>query len=100
MQGLEILKGTKGASALGMIEAAAAAEHGDYDTALGIWVELAHAGNAQAQAEIGNCFMHGLGVIADGELALRWLTLAAKAGNARGQRLLGDYFPPRRPWQA
>ncbi len=62
MQGLEILKGTKGASALGMIEAAAAAEHGDYDTALGIWVEFAHAGDAQAQAEIGNCFMQGLGV--------------------------------------
>ncbi len=28
----------------------------------------------------------------DKELALRWLMLAAKAGNALGQRLLGDFF--------
>ena len=41
-----------------MAEAAAAAARADYDTALGTWVELAHAGVAR-QAE-RRCFVDGL----------------------------------------
>ena len=32
------------------------------------------------------------GVERDTELALKWLTLAAKAGDVLGQRLLGDFY--------
>src|SRR5258706_2971219 len=74
-----------------MVAAAAAAAHGDYTGALAVWVELAHTGVARAQAEIGNCFVHALGVERNPELAENWLTLAAKAGDAVGQRLLANF---------
>src|SRR4030095_14072376 len=65
-----------------------AAEQGDYARALAIWGPLAHAGVARAQSNVGACFANGLGVAPDGPLALRWLTLAAEAGDAVGQRNL------------
>ncbi|HWA49328.1 MAG TPA: hypothetical protein VG742_13715, partial [Dongiaceae bacterium] len=65
-----------------------AAGCGDYESALEIWGPLAHAGVARAQSNVGACFANGLGVAADGALALRWLTLAAEAGDAVGQRNL------------
>jgi hypothetical protein len=59
--------------------------------ALAIWAKHAHAGVANAQAEIGRCFANGWGVARDTALAERWLTLAAQAGDAVGQSLLGDF---------
>ena len=75
-----------------MAEAAAAMVRADYDAALAIWVEYAHAGVARAQAEIGRCFVNAWGVERDADFALKWLTPAAKAGDALGQRLLGDFY--------
>ncbi|MDI7860355.1 sel1 repeat family protein [Rhizobiaceae bacterium n13] len=69
-----------------MAEALAAAQAGDYDTALGIWEPLARAGNGRAQNNIGACFAEGLGVPADRGLALKWLRLAAEAGDPVGER--------------
>ena len=86
------LTGAPAAPAGRMVEAAAAAAQGDYETALGVWVVEAHAGNARAQAEIGRCFIYASGVERDPALALKWLTLAAKAGDPLGQSLLGDYY--------
>ena len=71
-----------------MALAYAAAGTGDYERALKIWAPLAHAGVARAQSNIGACFANGLGVAPNGPLALRWLTLAAEAGDAVGQRNL------------
>ena len=71
-----------------MAEAAAAAERGDYRTALAIWGPLAHSGVGRAQNNIGACFAEGLGVERDAALALRWLTLSAEGGDPVGQRNL------------
>src|SRR3979490_1125020 len=54
---------------------------GDYPAALEIWGPLAHAGVTQAQAYVGACFAEGWGVEPDFKLAIRWLTLAADAGD-------------------
>ena len=75
-----------------MEAAYAAAERGDYARALEIWGPLAHAGVARAQSNIGACFANGLGVAPDGTLALRWLTVAAEAGDAVGQRNLATVY--------
>ena len=69
-----------------------AAERGDYQEALAIWGPLAHAGVARAQNNIGACFAEGHGVARDPELALRWLTLAAEAGDPVGQRNLAELY--------
>ncbi|WP_416798136.1 tetratricopeptide repeat protein [Ciceribacter azotifigens] len=69
-----------------MTEALAAATAGDYQTALKIWEPLARAGVARAQNNIGACFAEGLGVPRDRELALKWLRLAAAAGDPVGER--------------
>ena len=39
-----------------------AVDNGDYDAALEVWGALGQAGNSRAQAEIGRCFVEGLGV--------------------------------------
>lgn len=69
-----------------MADALAAAETGDYATALRIWTPLAQAGIARAQNNIGACFAEGLGVPRNLELALKWLRLAAEAGDPVGER--------------
>src|SRR5690606_32179071 len=71
-----------------MAEALAAARHEDYATALSIWEPLARAGNARAQSNIAACFLNGLGVERNAELAAKWLRLAAAAGDPVGQRNL------------
>lgn len=69
-----------------MDKALAAAKAGDYATALALWEPLAQAGVSRAQNNIGACFAEGLGVPVDRPLALKWLTLAAEAGDPVGQR--------------
>jgi hypothetical protein len=71
-----------------MEDAREAADRGDFETALAIWGPLAHAGVPRAQNNIGACFAGGLGVERNTAVALRWLTLAAEAGDAVGQRNL------------
>lgn len=69
-----------------MDKALAAADAGDYETALALWEPLAQAGIARAQNNIGACFSEGLGVPVDRPLALKWLRLAAEAGDPVGER--------------
>ncbi|WP_225772286.1 tetratricopeptide repeat protein [Inquilinus sp. Marseille-Q2685] len=68
--------------------ASAAARAGDHAAALAIWGPLARKGVARAQSNVGACFAEGLGVERDLTLAVRWLTLAAEAGDPVGQRNL------------
>src|SRR5262245_33943076 len=76
-----------------MAAAYEAANRQHYAAALAIWGPLAHSGVARAQNNIGACFAEGLGVDRDAALALRWLTLAAEAGDPVGQRnLAAAYF--------
>lgn len=75
-----------------MERALAAANAGDYGTALALWEPLARAGNARAQNNIGACFAEGLGVSSDRPLALKWLTLSAEAGDPVGQRNCAAFY--------
>ena len=75
-----------------MAEAYDAAERGDYPAALAIWGPLAQSGIARAQNNVGACFAEGLGIDRDPALALRWLTLAAEAGDPVGRRNLAALF--------
>ncbi|MGO4440561.1 tetratricopeptide repeat protein [Rhizobium sp. RAF56] len=69
-----------------MADALQAANAGDYSRALSIWEPLAREGVARAQNNIGACFAEGLGIPRNREMALKWLTLAATAGDPVGQR--------------
>lgn len=71
-----------------MRHALTAAQNGDYETALGLWEPLAREGHGRAQNNIGACFIDGLGVEPNLELAREWLELAAEAGDPVGQRNL------------
>ena len=71
-----------------LADALRASQAGDYATALAIWEQLARAGVARAQSNIGACFSEGLGVGRDPALAVKWLTLAAESGDPVGQRNL------------
>ncbi|WP_313602873.1 tetratricopeptide repeat protein [Rhizobium sp.] len=75
-----------------MEHALAAANSGDYDTALALWEPLARMGVARAQNNIGACFAEGLGVPSDRPLALKWLTLSAEAGDPVGQRNCAAFY--------
>ena len=54
--------------------------------------DLAVAGNAQAQYEMGERFYQGLGVEKDYAPAASWFTLAAQQGHAVAQRLLAMMY--------
>ena len=67
----------------------AAAEKGDFATALRLWKPLAEQGNASAQYNLGLMYANGDGLTQDYKTALKWYTLAAEQGNARAQFYLG-----------
>ena len=71
--------------------ARAAAESGDYQTALGLWRELA-PNTPRAASNIGACFAEGLGVERAPDLAFRWLSIGAEAGDPVGQRNLATLY--------
>ncbi|MFG1480671.1 tetratricopeptide repeat protein [Xanthobacter sp. V4C-4] len=75
-----------------MQTALTAAQAGDYDTALAIWEPLAREGHGRAQNNIGACFIDGLGVDQNLELAREWLELSAEAGDPVGQRNLARLY--------
>ncbi len=58
-------------------------EAGDYATALKEFLPLAEAGQASAQAAIGQMYLDGHGVPQDPAQAAIWLEKAASGGNAR-----------------
>jgi len=67
----------------------AAAESGDFATALREWKPLAEKGDALAQFNLGLMYRKGEGVPQDYKTAVKWYTLAAEQGHADAQFTLG-----------
>ena len=63
----------------------AAAQSGDFVTALREFTPLAKKGNAIAQYALGNMYRWGQGVSQDYKTSVKWLRLAAEQGDARAQ---------------
>ena len=70
----------------------AAAQSGDYATALREWKPLAEQGYASAQLNLGVMYNNGRGVPQDYETAVKWYTLAAEQGTAVAQYNLGTMY--------
>ena len=70
----------------------AAAQSGDFATALREWRPLAEDGHADAQYGLGVMYHKGQGVLQDYKTAVRWYTLAAEQGDADAQYNLGGMF--------
>ena len=68
---------------------AAAAQSGDYATALREWKPLAEQGNADAQNNLGLMYANGRGVPQDYKTAVKWFRLAAEQGDPDAQGALG-----------
>ena len=67
----------------------AAAQVGDFATALQEWTPLAEAGDASVQFNLGIMYDNGQGVPQDYAEAVKWYRLAADQGNADAQYNLG-----------
>ena len=77
----------------------------DFRAALRVWEDQAMAGDAEAQAQVGETYEKGLGVAPDYALAAVWYRRAAEQGLIRAQVNLGTLFErglgvPRDPTQA
>ena len=70
----------------------AAAQAGDYATALQEWTPLAESGNVIAQYNLGIMYDSGRGVILDYKEAVKWYRFAAERGNANAQHNLGIMY--------
>lgn len=70
----------------------AAAQAGDYGTALREWQPLAEKGNVEAQFNLGLLYEYGLGVPQDGAAAARWYRRAAEQNDRKAQAYLGEMY--------
>ena len=70
----------------------AAAQAGDFATALQEWMPLAEAGDADAQYNLGVMYNEGDGVLQDYKEAVKWYRLAAEQGHASAQNNLGTMY--------
>ena len=70
----------------------AAAQAGDFATALKEWKPLAEAGDVDAQYNLGIMYDNGYGVPQDYAEAVKWYRLAAEQGNAMAQNNLGVMY--------
>ena len=70
----------------------AAAERGDYATALREWRPLAEQGDAEAQYYLGAMYDRGIGVRQDLAEAAKWYRRAAHQDDADGQNNLGAMY--------
>ena len=70
----------------------AAAQAGDFATALQEWTPLAEAGDAQAQFNLSVMYNKGQGVLQDYKEAVKWYRLAAEQGFAAAQYNLGQMY--------
>ena len=70
----------------------AAAQAGDFATALLEWTALAEAGDTNAQYNLGIMYDNGYGVPQDYKEAVKWYRLAAEQGQARSQYNLGIMY--------
>ena len=67
-------------------------DRANYKTALKVWMQTAEAGDADAQANVGEIFERGLGGEPNYDAAFIWYEKAAKQGNARAQFNLGTLY--------
>lgn len=67
-------------------------DRADYRTALNVWLPSAQAGDAEAQAHVGEIFERGLGDSPNYEAARIWYLRAAKQGSTRAQFALGTLY--------
>jgi len=67
-------------------------DRADYKTALNVWMAAAEAGDADAQANVGEIFEQGHGGKPNYTAAAVWYNKAAEQGNARGQFNLGTLY--------
>jgi TPR repeat protein len=67
-------------------------DRANYSTALKVWMDSAEAGDADAQANVGEIFEKGLGGAPNYEAALIWYRKAAAQGNTRAQFNLGTLY--------
>jgi uncharacterized protein len=72
--------------------ALAAAEQGNYVTALRLWRSLADRGDADAQYNLGVMYNNGDGVPRDYAEAMKWHRKAADQGNGNAQFHLGFMY--------
>ena len=70
----------------------AAANSGDFETALREMKPLAEMGHAGAQFNLGLMYANGYGVPLDNKTAVKWYTLAAEQGHAKAQSTLGVMY--------
>ena len=70
----------------------AAAQKGDFATALNLWQPLAERGDAAAQYNLGLMYDNGQGVAQDYKAAVKWYTAAAEQGLAKAQSNLGVMY--------
>ena len=80
------------ASWAGFDEGLAAAQRGDFATALKEWRPLAAQGDAKAQNNLGFMYANGQGVPKDDVEAVKWFRLAAEQGHAKAQTNLGIMY--------
>ena len=73
-------------------DADAAIDRKDYATALTKYKSAALKKDAYAQAQVGNIYREGLGVVQDYAEAVRWYKLAAAEGNVEAQNNLGIMY--------
>ena len=86
---LSMLLASGVASAADFIKGLAAAQSGDFKTALAEWTPLAEQGDASAQSNLGVMYDNGWGVPENDKTAVKWYTLAAEQGLASAQFNLG-----------
>ena len=67
-------------------------DRADYKSALSVWMASAEAGNAEAQANVGEIFERGLGGTPNYAAAFIWYRKSAEQGNKRGQFNLGTLY--------
>jgi len=67
-------------------------DRADYRSALEVWMPSAEAGDAEAQAYVGEIFERGLGGTPNYEAAAIWYQRAADQGNSRAQFNLGTLY--------
>tara|TARA_R110000787_G_scaffold189912_2_gene301484 strand:- start:1546 stop:2139 length:594 start_codon:yes stop_codon:yes gene_type:complete len=70
----------------------AAAERGDFVTALREWTPLAEQGNTHAQFNLGVMYQNGQGVLQNYKTAVKWYRLSAEQGTAFAQYNLGQMY--------
>jgi len=70
----------------------AAAERGDYATALREWRPLAKKGDAEAQYYLGSMYEKGIGLKQDYGEAAKWYRRAAERGDIDAQNNLGALY--------